>query len=65
MSSSIDWINPIKKETKGILEKGMKIIKLTPEDAKVFLSKAQEEGWREVLKADPQRGQKLRDILSK
>ena len=55
----------VAKETKGIQDKGMKIIKLSDKDAKVFLGKAQEEGWKEVLKGDPETGKKLQSMMVK
>lgn len=51
------------EETKGILEKGMKIMKLSPSDAEKFVAVAFEEGWKEIVETDPN-GQKLKDLTT-
>jgi TRAP-type C4-dicarboxylate transport system substrate-binding protein len=53
----------VAKEEKGLQEKGMKFVKLPPADAKKFLEIAMDEGWKEVMKGDPERGKKLQEIL--
>jgi len=55
----------VAKEEKGVQQKGMKIVPLPAADAKKFLDIAMEEGWKEVLKGDPETGKKLQQLLSK
>jgi len=45
-------------------QKGMKVLKFSPEDTKWYVELAYEAGWDEVLKSNPTLGQKLRKLLS-
>ncbi|MBM3505855.1 MAG: ABC transporter substrate-binding protein [Alphaproteobacteria bacterium] len=44
---------------------GIKAITFTPENRKKFLDLAYEEGWKGAIKANPEHGPKLRDLLTK
>ena len=46
-------------------EKGIKVIEFSPEDAKKYLDTAYEAGWRDVLKAAPENGPKLKEMIDK
>ena len=48
-----------KKEDIALRKKGMKFFKYASADAKRYLQLAHEEGWKEIIKADPVNGPKL------
>jgi TRAP-type transport system periplasmic protein len=52
------------KETKGIQEKGMKILTLPDAEAKKFVDLAFDEAWKDVIKKDAQLGQKMKDLTA-
>lgn len=54
----------VDKETKGIQEKGMKILNLPPEEAERFVKLAFEEGWKQVIEKAPQLGPKLKELTT-
>lgn len=51
-------------ELKAQEEKGLKAAKLSPEDAEKFINLAFEEGWKTVIKADPEFGPKLKELTA-
>ena len=52
------------KELQKMQERGMKLIKFSPEDSKWYIDLAYEAGWEEVIKQDPELGPKLQKLLS-
>lgn len=53
-----------KKESQGIVKKGMKILTLPSGDAKRFVDIAFQEGWKGVIKNDPTNGPKLKALTT-
>ncbi len=45
-------------------ERGMKLIKFSPEDSKWYIDLAYEAGWEEVIKQNPELGPKLQKLLT-
>ena len=54
----------VKERKKLILEKGMKFMKLPPAEADKYIKLAFQEGWKEVIKKDPELGPKLKELTS-
>jgi TRAP-type C4-dicarboxylate transport system substrate-binding protein len=52
------------KELKAMQDKGMKLIKFSPEDTKWYVDMAYKAGWDEVVKKSPDLGAKLKKLLS-
>jgi len=52
------------EELQKMQERGMKLIKFSPEDSKWYIELAYEAGWEEVIKQDPELGPKLQKLLS-
>lgn len=52
------------KEYKEMQEKGMKVIKFSPEDTKSYVELAYKAGWDDVIKRSPDIGPKLKQLLS-
>lgn len=52
------------KELQKMQERGMKLIKFSPEDSKWYIDLAYEAGWEEVVKQNPELGPKLQKLLS-
>ncbi len=52
------------EETEGILKKGMKIQHLSPAEAEKFIQVAFDEGWKEIIRKDPENGNKLRQLTT-
>lgn len=52
------------KELKAMQDKGMKLIKFSPEDTQWYVDMAYKAGWDEVVKKSPDLGAKLKKLLS-
>ncbi len=52
------------KELKAMQDKGMRLIKFSPEDTKWYVDTAYKAGWDEVIKKSPELGEKLKKLLS-
>lgn len=52
------------KELKAMQDKGMKLLKFSPEDTKWYVDMAYKAGWDEVIKKSPELGTKLQKLLS-
>ena len=54
----------VAKEEEQLQAKGMKFVDLPPAEGEKFLKAALEEGWKEVIKGDPENGKKLQELFS-
>lgn len=52
------------KELREMQNRGMKLIKFSPEDTQWYIDLAYEAGWDEVIKQNPELGPKLQKLLS-
>ncbi len=52
------------KDYQEMQNRGMKVIKFTPEDTKRYIDLAYEAGWEEVVKQNPELGPKLKKMLT-
>jgi hypothetical protein len=52
------------KEYRGMQNKGMKVIKFSPEDTKWYIDLAYKAGWDEVTKQNPELAPKLKKFLT-
>lgn len=52
------------KEYKQMQEKGMQVIKFSPEETKSYVDLAYKAGWDEVINQNPDLGKKLQKMLT-
>ncbi len=52
------------KEFKQMQQKGMQVIRFSPEDTRAYVDQAYEAGWDEVIEENPQLGPKLKKMLT-
>jgi TRAP-type C4-dicarboxylate transport system substrate-binding protein len=52
------------KEYKKMQEKGMQVVKFSPEETKTYVDMAYKAGWDEVIKQNPELGKKLKKMLT-
>lgn len=54
-----------KKERPILLKEGIEVIDLPPAEKEKFLRVAYEEGWKDILRKNPEAGGKLKELLTK